>query len=122
MNLFRYVVAACTVLIAGCNTPDGLRMKPPSLELSSLMSATTVATCISQQWKSAPDGHTTVNLLQSGDAYSLSMINPDLDNTLLVADVKENHGGSITRYVNGYLFNGKKYDQMVIDCQTKAPQ
>lgn len=122
MNLSRYVVAACAVLIAGCHTTDALRTEPPSLELSSLLSAKTVATCISQQWKSAPDGHTYVSMIQSGDAYSLSMINPDLDNTLLVADVKDNHGGSVTRYVNGYLFNGKKYDQMVTDCQTKAPQ
>lgn len=118
MNLPRIACAAATLLIAGCHTPDALRMKPPSLELTSLVSAKAVADCIDQQWKSAPDGHTTVKLLQSGDVYRLSMTNTDLDNTVLVADVKESNGGSSTRYVNGYLFNGKKYDRMVIGCQT----
>lgn len=122
MNLSHIIFAVCIVLIAGCRTPDALRMKSPSLELSSSASAKIVAACISEKWKSAPDGNTSVSLLQFGDVYSLSMINLDLNNTLLVADVKEKQDGSSTRYVNGYLFNAKKYNQMVIDCQTKTPQ
>lgn len=117
MSLCRIIFVAFTLLIAGCNTPDALRMKSPSLELTSIFGAKTVAGCISRKWQAAPDGSTTVKLIQSNDAYSLSMTNPDLNNTVLVADVTEDNGGSRTRYVNGYLFNGKKYDQMVIDCQ-----
>lgn len=119
MNLPRLIFAACIVLIAGCHTPDALRMKSPSLELSSSASAKIVANCISEKWRGAPDGNTSVNLQRSNDEYHISMTNLDLNNTLLVADVKEQQGGSSTRYVNGYLFNAKKYDLMVIDCQIK---
>lgn len=95
-------------------------MKSPSLELTSVFDAGRVAACISKKWQSAPDGHTQVKLIQSDDVYSLTMTNLDLNNTVLVADVTEENGGSRIRYVNGYLFNGKKYDQMVIDCQMGA--
>lgn len=120
MHLFRIVIAVFAILIAGCNTPEALKMRSPSLDLSSLMSAKRVAACISQKWQSSPDGNTQVKLLKSDDVYSLSMTNQDLNNTVLVADVKEDGGGSRTRYVNGYLFNGKKYDRAVIDCQMNA--
>lgn len=85
-------------LLAGCASVVDTRSNPPLLTLSSQKPARDLAECIRDRWQSTTVlGASIGGILQSsGDRYSV--LAPDAQAPLHVADVEPNNGGSTVRY------------------------
>ncbi|HUW75846.1 MAG TPA: hypothetical protein VMV70_04135 [Gallionella sp.] len=117
------VLCVATLWLLGCATPVDMRARTPSLDLTSSLSAKTVAICIADRWENAKiigmSAGFPINMRQTPDGYtvSASVHNAFETWTGLLADINDNPSGSTTRYfVNGVLGEGS-FENAVKECQ-----
>jgi hypothetical protein len=118
-----FVLLAATVLLFGCATPDNMRKRPPSLELTSSRSANRVAICIAGRWAHAtewgPLAGYPINTRPIEGGYSVSAIAHNLfeTSTGALADIKDAPHGSTTRYFKNGIGADEPFDNAVKECQ-----
>ncbi|HQS58666.1 MAG TPA: hypothetical protein PLU16_07330 [Gallionellaceae bacterium] len=126
MKIFRMVVIATLLTIAGCTSVDMMRAKSPSLELSSTNKAKVVAGCIAidlQDVLETPlEGNATLRARPISGGYSIWLKQGVAfgSTTALVIDVTDTPSGSVTNFhhdlVPMYL---ERVKRIINTCQSK---
>lgn len=104
--------------LVACASPTKMRQSAPELELRSPLPAKAVAICIFSRWKNADEFEPMPVKMDSVDGgYSVYWLNEPFGYTMLLADVNDARGGSITRYYKHMAFATGYRDEDIIECQ-----
>ncbi|MBF0329435.1 MAG: hypothetical protein HQL10_09785 [Nitrospirae bacterium] len=118
MKNLRIIVPCIAVLLFGCSTPNQMREKTPDMEVTSSKPAQKVAACIANRWENLGVMGSTipVNMKPTEDGYSVSWYNTTWEKTNIIADVKENKSGSVTRFYRAISMT-ERFEKAIKECQ-----
>ncbi|MCK1784623.1 hypothetical protein L9Z73_09735 [Pseudomonas sp. TNT11] len=124
MKTSRFLLVAGLAILAGCSTPDMLRTKPPSIEISSSNKAKAVAGCIvldtEEIFREPLARNAKIHTRPISGGYSIWLVQGVAfgESTAMVIDVSDTQSGSTTSFHNdltsAYL---ERTNKVIRNCQ-----
>jgi hypothetical protein len=114
----KYYLAATltfSLFIAACATPQDARNKGAVASYTSTKAAKEVSACVASAWESGYGITNPVNVRPTENGYTLQITANA--NTMVVLDITDTQGGSISKYYKGRVWLEGKWDQAVQSCQ-----
>ena len=114
---------ALSVLFTGCASTSELRNNTPDLEVTSVKKAKDVGICIADRIENMSTTMDTMTARQTSNGYSVVVTQnmpgafSSQKDTIIVVDINDTENGSRTLFYNNFLAGGKKYFDIMRDCQ-----
>jgi hypothetical protein len=115
-----------SVLLTGCATTSELRNNPPDLDVTSVKKAKDVGICIADRLENMSTTMDTMTARQTSNGYSVVVTQnmpgafSSQKDTIIVVDINDAQNGSRTLFYNNFLAGGKKYFDVMRDCQVSS--